>query len=323
MNKTPQIAVILPVYNGMKYLEESVNSVLNQDFDNYEFLICDDCSADGSFDFLSKYQNKNIQLFKNQINRGLFSTLNFLIKKTKAPLVHLWAQDDIMYPNCLSETVEFHRKFPNVNFSFSRFHIINETGKIVDVLFEIENHTLSPLGHAKSSILYGSIAGNIANVTLVKSAVEAVGYFNESMKYVGDFDMWCRLTKDTPVGMSAGYLLKLRQHPEQLSRNIEASYNKLAESMAVYKCFLKHFEGRQLKIAKRALKWKIYPHYFSQLLHIVFKNKRKLAIKYIRKLREYDNLFILFFRWAIIRIFRVLKIEQKFYEKFIISKLYK
>ncbi len=319
MNKIPKISVILPVYNGMNYLKESVESVLNQDIDSYEFLICDDCSTDESFEFLSKYQDVKIQLFKNKSNKGLFPTLNFLIKKTKAPLIHLWAQDDIMYSNCLSETIKFHEKYPEVKFSFSRWHTINETGKIVDKGFEIKDHTISPLGHAKSSILYGSIAGNIANVTLVKSAVEAVGYFNENMKYAGDFDMWCKLSKKTAVGMSAGYLIKLRQHSGQLSRNLEASYNKLSDNLEVYKCFLTHFEDEQLKIAKRALKWKIYIQYYNQLLFIKKQGNKPLAKKYKKKLKEYDNLLNLFFRWFIIRISRVLKIENKFYQKFIIK----
>ncbi len=320
MQQKLKISVILPVYNGMKYLEESVNSVLNQDIDSYEFLICDDCSTDESFEFLSKYENINIQLFKNESNKGLFPTLNFLIKKTKAPLIHLWAQDDIMYPNCLSETIKFHEKYPNVNFSFSRMDMIDETGKIIDKLFKIEDKTISPFGHAKSSILYGSIAGNIANVTVVKSAIEEVGLFNENMKYAGDFEMWCKLSKETPVGMSAGYLLKLRQHSGQLSKNLEASYNKLSENLEIYKCFLTHFEGKQLKIAKRTLKWKIYTYYYNQLLFIKKQNNKLLAKKYKKKLKEYDNLSNLFFRWFVIRVFRVLKIENKFYNKYIISK---
>jgi len=321
MNKTPQISVVLPVFNGMKYLKESVDSVINQDIDNYEFLICDDCSTDGSYDFLSNYDKINFQLYKNKTNKGLFPTLNFLIKKTKASLIHLWAQDDIMYSNCLSETLKFHKKFSNINFSFSRMNIVDETGKIVRRLFEIEDKTISPYGHAKSSILYGSISGNIANVTVVKSAVEKVGYFNEKMKYVGDFDMWCKLSKDTPVGMLAGYLIKLRQHPEQLSRNLDASYYKLAESLQVYNCFLTHFKNKKLKIAQRALKWKIYPQFYSQLLLIKKQKKKLLENKYKNKLKEYDGIFYLFLRWFIVRIFRVLKIENKFYQKYIISKL--
>ncbi len=320
MNKTPKISVVLPVYNGIRYLEESVMSVLNQDTEDYEFLICDDCSTDGSYEYLKQLKNSKIKLFRNERNLGLFPTLNRLIKAAKSPLIHLWAQDDLMMPNCLSETIKFHQKFTDINFSFSRMYMIDENGKVIKKLFEIEDKVISPLGHAKSSILYGSIAGNIANVTLVKSAVEKVGYFNESMKYAGDFEMWCKLSKDKPVGMSAGYLIKLRVHSGQLSKNLEASYYKLKENIEVYKCFLSHFKGKHFKIAIRALKWKIYPQYFNQYLVIKRKGKKDLAKKYKKGLKSYGNLLALFLRWLIIRILRLLKLEQKFYQKFIISK---
>ncbi len=320
MNKTVKIAVVLPVFNGMKFLKESVESVLNQDIEEFEFLICDDYSTDGSYQYLQKIESNKVTLLQNERNIGLFPTLNRLIKTAKAPLIHLWAQDDIMMPDCLSETIKFHQKFSNINFSFSRMYMINEKGDIIKKLFEIQDKTISPLGHAKSSILYGSIAGNIANVTLVKSAVEKVGYFNERMKYAGDFDMWCKLSKDKPVGMSAGYLIKLRTHSGQLSRNLEASYYKLVENYQVYKCFLQHFKGKQLKIARRALKWKIYPQYFNQYLIIKTKGKKELAKKYKKGLKTYGNLLFLFLRWLIMRILRLTKLEQKFYNKFIISK---
>jgi len=320
MLATKKISVILPVYNGIKYLKESVESVLSQDIDNFEFLICDDCSTDESYKYLQSLNNDNIRLFRNEQNRGLFPTLNFLIKQSNSKLIHLWAQDDIMYPNCLSETVRYHHNFPEVKFSFSRWHTIDENGKIIDKGSEIKDKTISPLGHAKSSILYGSIAGNIANVTVLKSAIENVGLFNEKMKYAGDFDMWCKLSQNTDVGMSGGYLIKLRRHSGQLSRNLEASYYKLSEILEVYKCFLKHFDGKQLKIAKRALNWKIYTQYYNQLLFMKKQGNKTLAKKYKKKLKEYDSLLNLFFRWVIIRIFRVLKIENKFYQKYIISK---
>ena len=320
-NSIKKISVILPVYNGMKYLNESVISVLEQDCENFEFLICDDCSSDKSYNFLKSLTDNRIKLFKNKTNLGLFPTLNFLIKKSNAPLIHLWAQDDIMYPNCLSETIKFHEKFKDVNFSFSRWHTINEKGVIIDKGFEIKDKTISPHDHAKTSILYGSIAGNIANVTVVKTAIESVGYFNENMKYSGDFDMWCKLSKNKPVGLSAGYLIKMRRHYGQLSQNLDASYFKLSENLDIYKCFLSHFKGQELKIAKRALKWKIFPQYFNQLLYIKSKKNKQLEKKYKQKLRDYDNIFSLFIRWAIVRILRILKLENKFYQKYIISKL--
>lgn len=316
-----KISVILPVYNGMTYLEESIQSVLNQNLSDFEFLICDDCSTDGSYAYLQTLNDNRIKLFRNEANKGLFPTLNFLIKQCRTELIHLWAQDDIMYENCLEESIHFHQKFPEVSFSFSRWHIINEKGEITGKAFECDDHTISPEGHAKSSILYGSIAGNIANVCLLKQEVEKAGYFNESMKYSGDFEMWYKLTKTKPAGLSGQYLIKLRNHSAQLSRNPEASFDKLKENLSIYPLYIGILSFDKQKIAKKALKWKIYPLYFTQFLYLLLKSKFTLSKKYLLILMKYDNVTLLFFRWLIIRILLASKLLEKFYMRSIISKL--
>lgn len=319
----PSISVVLPVYNGMAFLKESVDSVLAQIADNFsfEFLICDDCSTDTSFEFLSSIKDPRITLFRNKQNKGLFPTLNFLISQAQSELVHLWAQDDVMLPNCLKETVKFHRDFPEVNFSFSRLQGIDGQGYLLKKPTTFPNKTLSPEGHAISSLLYGSISGNIANVCLLKSACESVGLFNESMIYCGDFKMWCLLSKEKPIGMNGQILVHVRQHPGQLSRNLDASYHKLKENYEVYQCFLGTLSPQLRAVLLRALKWKIYPYYFNQYLFIKKSKRPELAKAYLKFLKKYDSIFVLFYRWFIIQVLRKLKLENIFYQLGFLKKI--
>lgn len=321
--KYPNISVVLPVYNGMKFLQQSVESVLNQDIQNFELLICDDCSRDGSYEYLQSIDDKRVKLFRNEQNRGLFPTLNFLIKKSTAPLIHLWAQDDIMLQNCLRETVAFHEQFPEVHFSFSRLQGIDASGKKLKTPNTFPHKTLSPEGHAISSILYGSISGNIANVCIVKKAIEKAGYFDENMIYVGDFKMWCLLSKDKPIGMNGKILVHVRQHSGQLSKQLEASYNKLCESREVHSCFLQTLKPKLRKQARKALNWKIIPVFFTQYLFILRRGNRDLAKRYRKKLSLYGFMPLLFFRWAVVRLLRAAGKEQWFHQKFVIKPLLK
>ena len=110
------VSIILPVYNGIKYLDQSVDSVLKQDFLDFEFLIIDDCSTDGSWEYLLLLKDERIRLYKNEQNMGLFFNLNFLIKKANSPIIKLWSQDDVLYDNCLKEVVDFQRRHPEVGF---------------------------------------------------------------------------------------------------------------------------------------------------------------------------------------------------------------
>ena len=101
------ISVVLPVYNGGSYLVSSGESVLQQNYTDFEFLILDDFSTDNSWQYLNSLSDKRITLFKNEKNNGLFCNLNFLIKKSKSNLIKIWAQDDIMYTNCLENFFQF------------------------------------------------------------------------------------------------------------------------------------------------------------------------------------------------------------------------
>ena len=62
----PSVSVILPVYNGIKYLPQSVGSILHQDFTDFEFLVLDDCSTDGSWEWLQSLKDERVHLFRNE-----------------------------------------------------------------------------------------------------------------------------------------------------------------------------------------------------------------------------------------------------------------
>ncbi len=321
MNRESKIAVVLPVYNGIKFLRESVQSVLNQNFNGFEFLICDDCSSDGSYEYLQTIKYENLLLLHNKKNMGLFHTLNILVKKAKSPLIHLWAQDDIMLPNCLSETVKFHKQFPNVSFSFSRLQAITDKGELLEPPETFKHKCLSPNSHAVSSILYGSISGNISNLCLVATELEKVGYFNSDMKYSGDFDLLCKLSKYKPVGVNGMVLVHIRQHSGQLSRNLQASYYKLQENLSIYKCLVQTIDEHIRPNAKKVLRWKIYTLYFSQFIFI-FKRNKSLSYKYLRFLTKYDCIVLLVMRWAVVSFLKLIQKEQLFYRKYLYRGLY-
>ena len=134
----PLISIILPVYNGIKYLPQSVYSILQQDCTDFEFLILDDCSTDGSWEWLQLLTDERISLYRNDQNRGLFYNLNFLIKKSNAGIIKLWSQDDVLYPACLCAVVTFHNQHPAIGFSYTARDYIDATGndlKIYQVIY--------------------------------------------------------------------------------------------------------------------------------------------------------------------------------------------
>jgi len=316
-----EIAVVLPVYNGMKFLNENIKSVLNQHYKDFSFLICDDCSSDGSWDYLKSLNDSRIQLYRNELNKGLFKTLNFLCKKAEAKLIKIWSQDDVMNPDCLGETVTFHRKYPEISFSYSAFEIIDGEGKIISPSFKDFTPEYIPRQlHDKIALYCGSIAGNICNVTIVKQKLQEVGYFDEHMTIAADFDMWVRLTESYDIGRIGKGLVKQRVHESQLSR---ASQHYLLHLTEEKKIFAKLFARSDKKLkqwGRRNIKWIKNPLYFSFLLQSIKRRNWTTAKKFYKELSSIDNVFFLALRWAILKAKRIVGVRGKATNEFLFDK---
>lgn len=106
MNNHPKVSIILPVYNGEKYLRESVESILNQSFTDFELIIINDGSKDGSKEVLESYPDPRIRIV-NQENKGLAGALNVGIALAQGEYIARQDQDDISLPERLREQVDF------------------------------------------------------------------------------------------------------------------------------------------------------------------------------------------------------------------------
>ncbi len=291
MDTPPIISVILPVFNGMAYLALSVESVLKQELKNFEFLIIDDVSNDGSYEYLKSLKDDRIKLFRNETNKGLFYNLNFLISQSVSSLIKLWAQDDIMYPHCLTCFAAFHNKYPNIGFSYSGRTIIDEQGKIKKNNKEdITPEIISTVLHARIAYYTGSIAGNIANVCINKNALDKVGLFKEKMKISADFDMWVRLAEHFETGFIKNELILLRDHDGQLSRNEKYYINHVKEDLQVYK-YLDGYVSASLKNkGQKILRIQKLNFYFTLMLKAMLKGQFKTAKEFYRQISGYTNI---------------------------------
>ena len=290
----PAITVILPVYNGGNYIIYSVESVLNQSYNNYEFLILDDCSTDDSWNYLDSINNENITLYRNEKNKGLFYNLNFLIKKSRSKLIKLWAQDDIMYPQCLERFVHFFEQYPQVGFAYSGIHNIDEAGNIKQHDYtDNTQQILSTELHARIAYFTGSIAGNIANVCINRLALDAVGLFNEKMKISADFDMWVRLARNHDTGFIAETLVQLRDHSGQLSRKESLYIHHVREDLQVYG-YLNSYVSKALRVeGKIIMRNNKLVFYYTLMVKSLLKADIKTTAAYAKQLFAIDNFFLL------------------------------
>jgi glycosyltransferase involved in cell wall biosynthesis len=131
MNKRsyPKVSVVMSVYNGEKYLCEAIDSILNQTFENFEFLIVNDGSTDRTLEILQSYRDPRIKVINNERNIGLTASLNKGLKIAKGEYVARMDADDVSFPHRLEQQKAFLDRNPRVAMVGSWAEVIDESGK--------------------------------------------------------------------------------------------------------------------------------------------------------------------------------------------------
>ena len=131
MRKSPVVSVLMPVYNGEKYLREAIDSILSQSFDDFEFLIINDGSTDRSVDIIESYSDPRIRLLHNKKNMGISPTLNRGLDLSYGIYIARMDCDDISMSDRLAKQVEFMDSHPEVGICGTWVETFGEVAKTV------------------------------------------------------------------------------------------------------------------------------------------------------------------------------------------------
>src|SRR5689334_14831687 len=105
MAKTPAISIITPVWNGLPYIKETVDSVLAQEFQDWEMIVSDNASTDGTSEYLASLKDPRIKVYRHEQNRGVYRNIQFCFTKCTAPVFMGLCADDYFYPGALQSIV--------------------------------------------------------------------------------------------------------------------------------------------------------------------------------------------------------------------------
>lgn len=212
------VSIVIPVYNGAKYLSKAIESALVQDYKNIEVIVVNDGSTDDTEIILNKYIGKIRYIKKN--NGGVASALNVGIKASSGEYISWLSHDDCYKKNKISSQIGL-LKSKNANVDgktivYSNYETINEQGQIIGVTAFEEIYSEYQLNDAKFPILRGIIHG--CSLLIPKRCFEEVGYFNEKLRYTQDYDLWYRLFPRYNVYFDNKVLIQSRSHSEQDSK---------------------------------------------------------------------------------------------------------
>ncbi len=191
MDKTPAVAVITSVYNGEKHLGEAIESVLAQTFSDFEYIIVDDASTDGTWNILQFFAEKDsrLRIFRNQQNRERAFSRNKAIEEARAELIAVFDADDVCLPDRLEKQVSFMEGHPEVSV-YGGFYFILESGQLIPQYTSNEKiRAALPFANSltHSAIIYR------------KSAVQRVGGYTCESVPVEDYDLWSRLSYEQDI----------------------------------------------------------------------------------------------------------------------------
>ena len=187
----PLISIITVVFNGEKYLEKTIQSVINQNYDNTEYIIIDGGSTDGTLEIVKKYEDQ-IDYWVSEKDDGIYDAMNEGIRLSRGELVGLINADDYYSPNIFQSIVENYMK-TNVNVIYGDLNYIGENSHNVIVAHETgRRYGLFPnsLKWIWVKMLFGHPAAFITRRTYKK-----YGLYNTVFKISGDYELFIRLYK--------------------------------------------------------------------------------------------------------------------------------
>lgn len=206
----------MPVYNGSRYLKQSIESVLNQSFSDFQFVIIDDKSKDNSLEIITFYakQDPRINTIRNKKNSGIQKSLNSGIANAEGEYIARIDHDDIW---CDKDKLKKQIDFLEQNTS----HALIGTAAI---LINESDHEIGRAEYQKNDKDIRKkllISNQFAHPSILirKKALEKVGFYSEEKGYrhVEDYELWLRLGKKYKIANLSDYSLKYRVNPEGVS----------------------------------------------------------------------------------------------------------
>jgi len=222
-----EVSIITPCYNSSQFLEETIKSVLNQTFTDWEWIITDDQSTDNSVEIIQKISDPRIQLIIAKKNGGAGHARNISLKKAKGRFITFLDADDFWEKNFLEEMVAFMKKH-NAEIAYSNYARCDE-----NLIPKIEDFK------ADKEVTFNNLL-KTCRLSLLSSMYDSqrVGkeFFPEGIKRE-DHVMWLNLLKKIKVGKPLPKTMaKYRMHSTSISRRKQ---NIVKDQYLVYKDFMK------------------------------------------------------------------------------------
>lgn len=217
----PKVSVIIPTYNRADLIQDSIDSVLWQTFEDYEIIIVDDGSTDNTREVLHPLIQEGVIRYVRQDNQGESAARNHGIKLARGDLVAFLDSDDLFLPEKLAKQISLLEENPALGMVHSDFvRFDHDTG--VDLGYRSTAH-LSGWVYPQM-LLQWSVLIATPTVMIPKEVLEHVGGFDERMHWAEDIDLWRRIARLYPIQSIPEALTRVRTHQDSLASDRSQSF---------------------------------------------------------------------------------------------------
>lgn len=212
--KVPAISVVMPCYNAGKFIEEAIRSILNQSFDDFEFIIVNDGSTDNSRELIAGFEDNRIIYCEAPENRGNYNARNYGMRLAKGSYIAVMDADDVANEHRLAVQYNYLESNDQIGCVGSQASLIDESSHVLNDLKRplLAPEQLAPLFLIDNYMLHPSLM--FRRALLLKYDL----YYNEQYRYAADFDFINNCTDHFPVFNMEDRLMKRRIHSGQISK---------------------------------------------------------------------------------------------------------
>ena len=222
--RPPSVSVVMPVFNGGQYLSEAINSILNQTFQDFEFIVIDDGSTDQTDEILHRLKERKIKLVRNPSNIGNYASRNIGMKLARGRYICVMDADDVAFPHRLHRQFAHMELNPDIGICGSFIQVIPNGGvpnfvtneDLLKVVFLSNNYCSHP------------------SLILRKEFLSRFDLsYNEEYYYSADFDLCARGFQHFRVQNIPDVLLQYRRHATQISTAKFAEQQQFADTIRI------------------------------------------------------------------------------------------
>ena len=263
------VSVLIPVYNRAEFILQTLNSVYQQTYKNYEIIVVDDGSSDGSYEILKdEHEAQRINLFvhENNTNKGQAASLNVALSHAKGEFIAVLDSDDMFQATKLEAQIKFLNLNQHVGIVYGRGEAVDENDNSV---YDMPG-TFDVAPSDPNAVLLDCYVHLPLNSLVRHSVYDITGGFNETYRAAQDHDMLIRLAEHANIAKIDEYVFKYRLHENQIIS--KGLYTRWSNGFKILKSAEKRYPYKRRTIRKRKalLHYRMYQVHSAPGIH---KNK--------------------------------------------------